>query len=328
MMAFNFSFNFWFIFAPIGALIAALVGYECSHSYGEYCDAQARKYAWIAKVVPIVAGVILCVLIYKESWLGLCQLFVSESNDALSDLIGLMLCLFTPILMSAAYARMLYGLASRCSQIGSSVLYCRATVQYERGQAKTVLDTSDLIEILLKAGWNPSSVREQHDVDEAEAEEAEEPETEMPKFLPSYPPSKTLVETEAFNPDGTKRKVLVPENQVLEFKLTMMHYCLTMARVQKLLRPLENEEAPVLEQPIEAAFVQQKQPEKSAFEALLEKLDEQDQKLMRAAVDKMPGLIDLIEAGDVTVNAEFIGGGADRRVRFSSMRRIQNTASA
>jgi len=321
---FAMSFNFWFVFAPIGALIAALVSYECSHSYGEYCDTQARKYAWIAKVVPIVAGVILCILIYEESWLGLCQLFVGGANDALSDLVGLMLCLLTPILMSAVYARMLYWLASRCSQIGSSILYCRTIVQYECGQAKTVLNTSDLIEILLKAGWNPSSVQEQHDVDEAE--EAEKPEREIPKFLSSSPPSKTLVETEAFNPDGTKRKVLVPENQVLEFKLTMMHYCLTMARVQKLLRPLETEEAPVLEQPIEAAFVQQKQPEKSAFEALLEKLDEQDQKLMRAAVDKMPGLIELIEAGDVTVNAKFIGGGTDRRVRFSSMRRIQNTA--
>lgn len=326
------TFNFWYLFAPLGAIVAALVGYNRSHIDGEYSARNEKETAKIDYLVAAVFSTVLCVLIYAESRYGLYQLFVAGAEDAFSELVGLMCCLAAPVIVAVCYDILLRKIGSKCAQIGFVCWHCSVTKRRSSdGRVATVIQAADIVQVLIASGIKKEALQSSdapsayHEpvIDNVPAEDQLPAKKTLQEILLSDPPSKKLVE-----PDGSWHKVQVPENQVLGLRLTMMSYCRTMARSQalinKILAETEASSQPV-DEATEAKSLDQQEVKKSMLEAAIAGLDVADQEIIRNLVARTPGLQETIESGDYSLRLRLVGEGAERHVRFSGIRIVHNS---
>ncbi len=331
------TFNFWYLFAPLGAIVAALVGYNRSHIDGEYSVRNEKETAKIDYLVAAVFSTVLCVLIYAESRYGLYQLFVAGAEDAFGELVGLMCCLAAPVIVAVCYGILLRKIGSKCAQIGFVCWHCSVTKRRSSdGRVATVIQAADIVQVLIASGIKKEALQSSDApsayyepvIDNVPAEDQLPAKKTLQEILLSDPPSKKLVETEVVEPDGSWHKVQVPENQVLDLRLTMMSYCRTMARSQalinKILAETEASSQPV-DEATEAKSLDQQEVKKSMLEAAIAGLDVADQEIIRDLVARTPGLQETIESGDYNLRLRLVGEGAERHVRFSGIRIVHNS---
>lgn len=360
-------FNFWYLFAPLGAFVAAYVGYKRSHRNGKHYARLDARSAWLDIVIATVAASILCALFYIESHRGMYEFFVVDANDGLAVLVGLICMVFAPPIVSAIYGWALWKIGHRFAKIGICIFYCRTT-QYRnrKGEVKCIIDFDDLLAAIAKATAREQRTRlllqvifwkrymenrqnmpqtkaqltktkakaratEQRKVKEtisATPQNAETAqlknqavsfapvstdirETALPTQRPA--PSENLVTTTLHGPDGKVWEVEVPENRVADLQLAMLRYCNTMAAAQKLIQTSMRE--------AEAIRLQRVHEENwQSFLRELEKLDRHDQKLITATLRQYPLLRKVIESENLHIRLRLVGKGANRQVRFYSMR--------
>lgn len=327
-------FNFWYLLMPLGAAVAAIVGYCRSHRAGKYSARRDSKTAKLDYMCAIVLGTVLCIMIYAESHDGLYWLFVAKAQDAMGELVGLMCCLVAPAVLSACYGTILRQVASRCSQIGLVRLRCPAKKRRNPdGRLVTVIKAADLVELLVRNGTPKEALRneppqryhEPEDVTGITTDEDLSPEQKLRELFPPRVPSKNLVETEVVEPDGSWHTIKMPENQVLGLKMAMMGYCASMARARAMIASMLPEKM-ITPEPAEVKQAQEQVGSKTLLEDATAGLSADDRKLVTDLIEQTPGLDELVRSNRYVLHIQLKGEGPKRQAQCSM--RVKRRASS
>ncbi len=329
-------FNFWYLLMPLGAAVAAIVGYCRSHRAGKYSARRDSKTAKLDYLCATILGAVLCIMIYAESRDGLYWLFVAKAQDAMGELVGLMCCVVAPVVLSVCYGTILRRVASRCSRIGLVRLRCPAKKRRNPdGRIVTVVQAADLVKLLIQNGTPKEALRneppqryyvdDEGTTEDPAADEDLSPEQKLRELFPPRVPSKNLVETEVVEPDGSWHTIEIPENQVSGLKMAMMGYCASMARARAMIASMLSKKM-VTAEPAEVKQAQEQVGSKTLLEDATAGLSADDRKLVTDLIEQTPGLDELVRSNRYVLHIQLKGEGPKRQAQCSM--RVKRRASS
>lgn len=100
------TFNFWFLVAPIGAIVAAFLGYYLH----DKCYVKIMTQAF-----SVVMATVVFIMFFWESYDGAVQFFMSDDESAIADLLAISAFIFT--------AMFYYRALLRCAEYGEYLNY-------------------------------------------------------------------------------------------------------------------------------------------------------------------------------------------------------------
>ena len=125
--------NIYYIFAPVGIILVALFSFCRVYSWSNWRRIRLLG-SRLDKLVATLLSIVLCFLIYAESWHGLMEFFMARATDALSEFVGLCAAAFAPIVTAIAYGWLLSQVANCASKVAQRALHLlSSSTAYDRG---------------------------------------------------------------------------------------------------------------------------------------------------------------------------------------------------
>ncbi len=327
-------FNFWYVIAPLGAIVTALVGYNRSHRYGKHYVRLEWHNVWLNKTLAVFFAILVCVLIFIESHLGMVELFMVRASDDLSFFFGAVAVACAPIMVSALYGVGLFYLARRCARIGAKKVYrCpihrRLTVN---GRERLIIKASDLAKILIEALVDDPKRRRllKTEIDrqsklvsfaQHNTKAEETPATKLVEFPAHSASSGKLVEFEFCDASGVWHKITAPANCAATLQASIISYKRALNNAWKVvqLSASEAQVIPGLPEYEHTSLAAQKPTAMEQLQAALEGLSPEDRQLVEEAVAMRPGLFEKVDNDDAYLRIQLVGKGEQRHVRIGGI---------
>lgn len=352
------SFNFWYVFAPLGAIVAAYVGYNRSHRNGKHRVKLDLHTAWLDIAVSAVASTILCALFFIESHRGLVELFVGDGTDGLGALFGAVCAIIAPPIVSALYGWGLWKLAQYCAKIGVCSFYCRATPRRDRyGEIKYIIDATDLAIAIAAATakdrrtrrfWQatfrhaqrqtkgtqnqaktkstPTQTRSRKErTTSSNLNRPQDYSAQTDTRFESTPTAQSSLPTT--RPAPSEKLVTTtlhgPDGSSREIEVPENRVADLQMAMLRYCNSMAKAQSMIRSALQETEAIKRERARlelRAEFEETVKQLDPVDRKLIRQALKQYPWLGGIIESDNLHIRIRFVGTGSKHQVRFYSMR--------